>query len=121
MGTEDLPPPGPALPQRREHRWRHYVRLIGERLGSLLRGRRGETPSDVGTFSHGFNVVYTRREVKQLRRYLGERPRSEPSGRGLCPYCLHTEARWRTEERTVRVRCSQCQRFTVYELPESRP
>src|SRR5262245_1895958 len=122
MGTEDLPQTGPALPQRREHRWRHYVRLIGERLRSLVRARRrvDAASSQPGTYAQGYNVVYSRREVKQLRKYLGERPRHELSGRGLCPYCLHTEARWRTEEGVVRVRCSQCQRFTVYELPEAR-
>jgi hypothetical protein len=84
---------------------------------SLLRGRPADAASQPGTYGQGYNVVYSRREVKQLRKYLGERPRHEPSGRGLCPYCLHTEARWRTEERVVRVRCSQCQKFAVYELP----
>jgi hypothetical protein len=84
-----------------------------------VRARRAETPADAGTFSRGYNVVYSKREVKQLRSYLGDRPLAEPSGRGLCPYCLHTEARWRTEGRVVRVRCSQCQRFTVYELTEN--
>jgi hypothetical protein len=84
---------------------------------SLLRGRSADPTSQPGTYGQGYNVVYTRREVKALRKYLGARPRHEQSGRGLCPYCLHTEARWRTEAQTVRVRCSQCQRFTVYEMP----
>ncbi|MFO0985228.1 MAG: hypothetical protein U1E76_26450 [Planctomycetota bacterium] len=79
-------------------------------LKRLLGRRHGEQP---GTFAHGYNITYTSREVKQLKKNLGDRPWHEPSGRGLCPYCLHLEARWRTEGSTIRIRCSQCQRFTV--------
>lgn len=84
-------------------------------MRSLWRRRPAESGAQPGTFERGYNVVYTQREVKRLQKHLGDRPLREPSGRGLCPYCLHVEARWRTEGKTVRVRCSQCQRFTIYE------
>jgi hypothetical protein len=88
---------------------------------NLLRSPRQEKEAEAGTYSRAYNVLYSVREIAHLKRNLGLLPLQMASGRGLCPFCLHMEARWRTQEDTagsgrftVRVRCSQCQRFAVY-------
>ena len=69
------------------------------------------------------NFLFTTRQVKKLKKGLGEGPFRAPQGSTLCPYCLHIEARWKGQrasdesgEVEVRVLCSQCQRRATFSL-----
>ncbi len=69
---------------------------------------------------HGF--LYSKGELRRLKKRLGKEPVAHAKGKGLCPFCEHYEARWRSVPTDgdpgrveVRVICSQCQRRAVFE------
>jgi hypothetical protein len=71
--------------------------------------------------------LYSAREVKRLRKELGDVPLTRAVGRAVCPFCIHLEARWRGApvpespgSVEVRILCSQCQRRCVFVVEPRR-
>jgi len=65
--------------------------------------------------------AYSPAHRRRLIDGIGRVPLHKPFGRGLCPFCIHLEARWRRELLPgggvqVRVRCSQCQKGLIYSI-----
>ena len=92
--------------------------MIGRALRGLVRWLGRREPGDDSSSDH-----YSPRHRRKLVRAIGQAPRQQATGRALCPFCIHLEARWRRDEDpawpdqvVVRVRCSQCQKGLVYPL-----
>ena len=70
---------------------------------------------------------YRPRHIRALEKALRSDALERRVGSAVCPFCRHLEARWRSHivdeaplRVHVRVRCSQCQLSTTFDLPKPR-